>query len=73
MKQIGVRVTARLETMRWMHYFPHLSAADLRRGTLQEIEQRQGRQRTFYTGSYLALETLEHVARHAQSIIRTFF
>jgi hypothetical protein len=65
--------TMRHGSARWLHYFPHLSAADLQRGTLQEIEAQQGRNRTFYTGSYLALETLEHVARHAQALVRTFF
>lgn len=71
--RLGLHVTARRGSARWLNYFPHLTAADLRRGTLQEIESQQGRNRTFFTGSYLALETLEHVARHAQAIVRTFF
>lgn len=73
LKLLGVRVTARHDTARWFHYFPHLSIEDLRAGTLQKIESLQGKYRTFYTGSYLTFETLEHVARHAQSIVRTFF
>lgn len=73
LQRLGLRPTTRHGSARWLHYFPHLSAADLQRGTLQEIEAQQGRNRTFYTGSYLALETLEHVARHAQALVRTFF
>ena len=70
---MGVRITARRGGARWLKYFPHLSVEDLKRGILQEIESRQGKNRTFYTGSYLAFETLEHVARHAQALVRTFF
>ena len=70
---MGVRITARRGGARWLKYFPHLAVEDLKRGTLQEIESRQGKNRTFYTGSYLAFETLEHVARHAQALVRTFF
>ncbi len=73
LEKLGLHVTARRGNARWSYYFPHLSPVDLQRGTLQEIEAAQGRNRTFYTGSYLALETLEHVARHAQSIVRAFF
>lgn len=71
--RLELRVTERRGSARWLNYFPHLSAADLRSGTLQDIEARQGKNRTFYLGSYLAFETLEHVARHAQSIVATFF
>lgn len=70
---MGVRITARRGGARWLKYFPHLVVEDLKRGTLQEIESRQGKNRTFYTGSYLAFETLEHVARHVQAIVRSFF
>jgi acyl-CoA synthetase (AMP-forming)/AMP-acid ligase II/acyl carrier protein len=71
--RLGARVLARRRAARWSHYFPHLSAEDLARGTLGEIEAMQGRQRTYFVGSYLGLETLEHTARHAQAIVRTFF
>jgi hypothetical protein len=58
---------------RWRNYFPHLSPEDLGRGTLREIEQRQGQNRTFYVGSYLSFETIEHTTRYAQFIMRSFF
>lgn len=73
LNRLGLQAAARCGSARWLNYFPHLSASDLRCGTLQEIETRQGQNRTFYTGSYLAFETIEHVARHAQALVRTFF
>jgi hypothetical protein len=69
----NIPVSRLLKPARWSNYFPHLSSRDLERGTLQEIEARQGRARTFYLGSYLAFETLEHTARHAQAVVHSFF
>jgi len=73
LKELGLHVAERRGSACWGNYFPHLTAEDLQRGTLQEIEAQQGKNRTFYTGSYLAFETIEHVARHAQALVRTFF
>jgi glycine/D-amino acid oxidase-like deaminating enzyme len=73
LKDAGITVHRLLRRSRRRTYFPHLSAQDLRSGVLQQLESRQGRDRLFYLGSYLAFETLEHTARHAQAVVRAFF
>jgi hypothetical protein len=54
-------------------YFPHVSPAALRRGFYYQVDALQGKRHTFYVGSTLAFETVEHSARQANALIRQHF
>jgi acyl-CoA synthetase (AMP-forming)/AMP-acid ligase II/acyl carrier protein len=52
-------------------YFPHLRENAVQ--TLRQIEASQGERHIWGTGSWLAFEATEHVARHARHLVRTCF
>lgn len=68
----GARLLRIIERARW-RYFPHLSPADHAAGTLGRIEALQGLDGRWFVGSYLNLETVEAVARHAAELIAQGF
>jgi len=57
----------------WVDYFPHVSTAAMQNGFYERMEALQGRNNTFYVGGSLSFETVEHSARYAQSLVRTWF
>jgi predicted NAD/FAD-dependent oxidoreductase len=54
-------------------YFPHVGTTALRNAFYYKMEARQGNHHTFYVGSTLSFETVEHSARYAQQLVRTHF
>lgn len=57
----------------WEDYFPHVSTPALRKHFYERMEAIQGDNRTFYVGSTLSFETVEHSARFARSLVRRKF
>jgi len=55
LKELGLHVTERRGSARWGNYFPHLTAEVLQRGTLQEIEAQQGKNRTVPQNNKVAI------------------
>jgi oxygen-dependent protoporphyrinogen oxidase len=59
-------------TRKWP-YFYHVSPADITSGWFDRVEARQGRGRTFFAGSLMSFETVEHVVRYSQGLVNRFF
>lgn len=69
-EKLGGKVLEMGPQKNW-EYFPHLRQNAV--PTLREIEGLQGKRHIWATGSWLAFETTEHVARHARHLVRTCF
>lgn len=54
-------------------YFPHVSGDDLAEGFYDRVEALQGRLETYYVGSALSFETVEHTAVYARDLILAHF
>ncbi|HEX9103823.1 MAG TPA: FAD-dependent oxidoreductase [Polyangia bacterium] len=54
-------------------YFPHVSTAAMQAGFYERMEALQGRNNTFYVGSTLSFETVEHSARYARALVQSNF
>lgn len=72
LERYGARLVRIIERARW-RYFPHLSPEDHAAGTLDAIEALQGIDGRWFVGSYLNLETVEAVARHASELVERGF
>lgn len=69
--KMGGRVTAFGPSYLWNNYFPHIRKNPI--AMLRKAESLQGTRHLWTTGSWLAFETTEHVARHAKHLIATCF
>jgi protoporphyrinogen oxidase len=54
-------------------YFPHVSVDAVDNGFYTELEDLQGKDRTFYCGGLLAFELVETIAEHAHYLVQTHF
>ncbi|AKF11054.1 flavin monoamine oxidase family protein [Sandaracinus amylolyticus] len=54
-------------------YFPHVSTEALRGGFYERVESLQGENHTYYVGSTLSFETVEHSARYARDLVIRHF
>ena len=57
----------------WPNYFPHVGSHLLDLGFYDVIDGMQGRRGTYFVGSSLTFESVEHAARQAQSVILKHF
>lgn len=62
-----------LVSKEWPDYFPHVGPEPLRLGFYDAIDALQGRRKTYFVGSSLTFETVEHAARQARDLILTRF
>jgi hypothetical protein len=54
-------------------YFPHVPVEAVDAGFYTELEQMQGRDRTFYCGGLLAFELVETIAEYSHHLVQTHF
>ncbi|MBW2233460.1 MAG: FAD-dependent oxidoreductase [Deltaproteobacteria bacterium] len=54
-------------------YFPHVGSDDLAAGFYDRVEALQGQLGTYYVGSGVSIETVEHAARYARDLVMTHF
>lgn len=71
-EQLGGRMGQTLQFERWRFFF-HLSPADMQRGVLTALQERQGEDATYFVGSYLTMETLEHTVAYAREFVSHSF
>lgn len=57
----------------WSNYFPHVGSSLLALGFYDAIDAMQGRRKTYFVGSSLTFETVEHSARQARSVVLDHF
>lgn len=65
-----------LKTCRHMqhwHYFPHVTQQALQTGYYNRFEALQGTRRTYYTGSFMTFETVEHVVNYSWHLVGRHF
>lgn len=55
------------------NYFPHVAREDLQNGFYDQIESLQGGRGTYYAGSLLSFETVEHTAAYSRNLVDRFF
>lgn len=58
---------------KWPNYFPHVGSLLLALGFYDVMDSMQGRRGTYFVGSSLTFESVEHAARQAQSVILKHF
>jgi protoporphyrinogen oxidase len=61
-----------LVTHHWK-YFPHVSTEAMRAGFYEDLDDLQGRWRTFYTGELMSFPLVELVARNSTTLVERFF
>jgi protoporphyrinogen oxidase len=69
---IGAALRVIHDSAHW-HYFPHVSASNLREGFYRDFENLQGHRRTWYAGELLAFPTVEHVVAYSQRLVDRHF
>jgi protoporphyrinogen/coproporphyrinogen III oxidase len=69
---IGGAITDVIAQREW-RYFPHVCTADLERDFYKDLERMQGEQHTYYAGSLLNFDTVEHNAAYAEALVKRFF
>jgi len=57
----------------WPDYFPHVSAELIAAGFYDWMEAWQGYRATYFVGSSLTFESLEHTARQARDVVERHF
>ena len=68
----GVRIDEVLTQKIWT-YFPHVTPKDLDEGFYERLDALQGKQGTYYIGSLLSFESVEHTASFAKALVKRFF
>jgi protoporphyrinogen/coproporphyrinogen III oxidase len=71
MWQAGGWFLGALYQQEWRNYFPHVGAPLLALGFYDAIDRMQGRRATYFVGSSLTFETVEHAARQARDLVLT--
>jgi len=54
-------------------YFPHFDQKDITSGCYDQLENFQGKQNTYYVGSLLSFETVEHVVTYSKALVENYF
>ena len=54
-------------------YFPHVDREDLHQGFYDKLEAMQGDRGTYYIGSLLSFETVEHTTAYASNLVERCF
>ncbi|HEY1793546.1 MAG TPA: FAD-dependent oxidoreductase [Opitutaceae bacterium] len=67
-KVMGGRISQVITSKTW-RYFPHVSTEDIRGGFYGKLERLQGKCGTFYVGSLMNMETVEHTAQFSVDLI----
>ncbi len=73
MRSAGGRYLVALDQKEWPNYFPHVGPQALELGFYDVIDRMQGHRGTYFVGSSLTFETVEHAARQAKSLILEHF
>jgi len=73
MRSAGGRYLLGLGQKEWPNYFPHVGPLALKLGFYDLIDRMQGHRGTYFVGSSLTFETVEHAARQAKSVILEHF
>jgi thioesterase domain-containing protein/acyl carrier protein len=63
----------KIMSRRRFSYMPHPAADAISAGFFDQLEERQGKRHTYYTGSVLGFELVECVAAHAQATVQRHF
>ena len=69
----GGWLLATLYQKEWSNYFPHVGPLFLELGFYDMIDGMQGRRGTYFVGSSLTFDSVEHAARQARSVILRHF
>jgi phytoene dehydrogenase-like protein len=69
----GRRYLAALYQQEWTNYMPHVSPAFLELGFYDVVDRMQGHRATYFVGSSLTFESVEHAARQARGVVRQHF
>ena len=69
----GGRYLGALYQKEWPNYFPHVGSLFLALSFYDVMDGMQGRRGTYFVGSSLTFESVEHAARQAQSVILKHF
>ncbi len=72
LKELGYDVQKIVTQKEW-EYFYHVFAEDLSKGFYTSLNKLQGSRNTFYAGSVLNYETVDHCQQFATHIIETYF
>ena len=64
---------AKVIAARTWSYFPHVSTADIRGGFYESMNALQGRYGTYYVGSVMNMETVEHTAQFSAQLVDRCF
>jgi hypothetical protein len=73
MRSAGGRYLLGLEQKEWPNYSPHVGPLALELGFYDTIDHMQGHRGTYFAGSSLTFETVEHAARQAKSVVLEHF
>ncbi len=73
MRSAGGRYLLGLGQKEWPNYFPHVGPQALDLGFYDVIDRMQGQRGTYFVGSSLTFETVEHAARQAKSVVLEHF
>jgi predicted NAD/FAD-binding protein len=72
MAAMGARDAKVITTKTWS-YFPHVSTDDIRAGFYDSMSALQGRYGTYYVGSVMNMETVEHTAQFSAQLVDRCF
>jgi thiamine monophosphate kinase len=72
MAAMGARDATVITTKTWS-YFPHVSTDDIRAGFYDSMSALQGRYGTYYVGSVMNMETVEHTAQFSAQLVDRCF
>jgi hypothetical protein len=64
---------ARVITTKAWNYFPHVSTDDIRAGFYESMSALQGKYGTYYVGSVMNMETVEHTAQFSIQLVDRCF
>ncbi|WP_319429880.1 FAD-dependent oxidoreductase [Mycobacterium sp. RTGN5] len=64
---------AKVITAKTWSYFPHVSTGDIRAGFYESMSALQGRYGTYYAGSVMNMETVEHTAQFSVGLVDRCF
>jgi hypothetical protein len=73
MRSAGGRYLLGLEQKEWQNYFPHVGPLAIKLGFYDAIDAMQGHRGTYFVGSSLTFETVEHAARQAKGLVLEHF
>lgn len=72
LEEVGVHIREVVHRKEWC-YFPHVDKEALSQGYYEKLESLQGERGTYYAGSLLSFETVEHTAAYSKKLVERFF